>query len=173
MSIDPSVGAIIIGCLRAVGTIISAFLIERFGRKLLILGSSFLMTISLIAMGTYFFFQELDPVHVENFRYIPVLSLGIFIFFFSIGIGPISFVLQGELFSNQAKAFAAPIGQFFNFMLFFGLVLLFVALEQAIGNGGTFFMFAGFSAASIIFTAVYVKETKGKSLMEIQEMLSK
>lgn len=124
-------------------------------------------------MGTYFYFQELDPSHVENFRFIPILSLGIFIFFFSIGIGPISFVLQGELFSNQAKAFAAPIGQFFNFLLFFGIVLLFVALEQAIGNGGTFFMFAGFSAASIIFTAVFVKETKGKSLMEIQEMLSK
>lgn len=131
------------------------------------------MTLSLTSMGIYFHLLNENNFYITSLKFLPVLSLGIFIFFFSIGIGPIAFVFQGELFSSQAKAFAAPIGQFLNFVLFFVIVLAFVNLKEAIGDGPTFFMFAGFSATSILFTIVFVKETKGKSLIQIQEMLRK
>ena len=131
------------------------------------------MTLSLTSMGIYFQLLKAHHIYIESLSFLPVLSLGIFIFFFSIGIGPIAFVFQGELFSSQAKAFAAPIGQFLNFVLFFVIVIVFGELKDSIGDGPTFFMFAAFSAALILFTVIFVKETKGKSLIQIQEMLRK
>jgi hypothetical protein len=87
-------------------------------------------------------------------------------------MGPVSYILLGELFLQEAKAYVAPIGQVVNFLLTFVIGLTFPMLTEAIGIGPTFFMFSGFCALALIFTICVIPETKGKTMMEIQRILS-
>ena len=56
----------------------------------------------------------------------------------------------------------------FTWMLAFLVTLLFVPMKDTIGTAPTFWLFAGFLLAVMIFAIFYVPETKGKSLEEIQ-----
>jgi hypothetical protein len=87
-------------------------------------------------------------------------------------MGPVSYILLGELFLQEAKAYVAPIGQVVNFLLTFVIGLTFPMLTEAIGSGPTFFMFSGFCALALIFTIFFIPETKGKTMQEIQRILS-
>lgn len=88
-------------------------------------------------------------------------------------MGPVSYILLGELFLQEAKTFVAPIGQVVNFLLTFAIGLTFPMLTAAIGLGPTFFMFSGFCVLGLMFTIFMIPETKGKSMLEIQEILSR
>ena len=169
-SIPKNIATISLGVLKIVGTFVSLFIIERFGRKILLLVGAVMMTISLLVMALYFQFIE----HTESIRFIPMVAIGTFVFFFSIGLGPMAYVFLGELFSIRAKVLAAPLGQTVNFLMSFGIVKLVVVLrETSLGYAAVFYFFGGFAAVSILFMIFVVKETKGKSLIQIQEMLRK
>jgi MFS transporter, SP family, major inositol transporter len=86
-------------------------------------------------------------------------------------MGPVSYILLGELFSQEAKAYVAPIGQVVNFLLTFTIGLTFPMLTAAIGIGPTFFIFSGFCMLGLLFTIFIIPETKGKSMIEIQNIL--
>ena len=129
------------------------------------------MTLSLLALGLYFQLLNMDPNYVKSISFVPILSLGVFVTFFSIGIGPIAYVLHGEMFSSQAKIHAAALGHVINFFLSFILAIGFVKLRESIGDGPTFYLFGVISFLSVVFVIIFVQETKGKTLTEIQEML--
>ena len=91
--------------------------------------------------------------------------------FFAIGLGPISYILHGELFSNQAKTYAAPLGQIISFLSSFAITIAFVHMKKFLGEASTFYVIAIICEFAIIFIVMMVKETNGKTLQEIQEML--
>ena len=155
------------------GGLVSGVLLDKFGRKSLLTSGLFMMTISLLAIGIYFQLQNSETKNVENYRFVPVLALGTFVTFFSMGIGPISSVLQGEIFSDQAKIYVQNFGHIVNFSLAFTLAIGFIELRDGIGDAFTFYLFCIISFLGSIFTLFYVKETKEKTLTEIQEMLRK
>lgn len=169
-SIAKETATIILGLLKIIGSFLSLFIIDRFGRKILLLSGSVMMTISLLVMALYF--QFITQITTE-FGFVPMLAIGTFVLFFSIGLGPMAYVFLGELFSIQAKVFAAPLGQTLNFLLSFVIAKIVVVVEESLGYEWVFYLFAGFAAASIFFMIFVVKETKGKSLAQIQEMLRK
>lgn len=171
MTIDATLASIIVSILPIIGTIISGTLIERFGRKVLLLYGVFFMTFSLIALGIYFHLLEISSLYVIHLEYLPIISMGVFVTSFAIGLGPISYILHGELFSNQAKIYAAPLGQIISFLSSFSIAIIVIALKKILGEASTFYVFAVLCELSIIFIVMLVKETKGKTLQEIQEML--
>lgn len=171
LDIDPTLASILVSILPIFGTLISACLVERFGRKCLLLYGVFFMTISLISLGVYFQLLYISAHYVRNIGYLPILSVGVFVTFFAIGMGPISYILHGELFSNQAKPYAAPLGQIISFLSSFVIAILFVHMTEFLGEASTFYVIAVICELAIIFIVMMVKETKGKSLQEIQEML--
>lgn len=75
---DPSTGSIIIGVVQVLMTFASAALVERAGRKMLLLFSSTVMALCLAVLGVYFHFKE-AKYDVSNINYIPLLSLVLFI----------------------------------------------------------------------------------------------
>lgn len=171
INIDSKIATIIVGALPVLGVLMSGGLLEKFGRKVLLLVGLTAMTLSLLTLGIYFHLQNIDPTYVINIKFVPILSLGVFVTFFSIGIGPIAYVLHGEMFSSPAKVYAAAFGQVINFFLAFVLAIAFVKLRQTVGDGPTFYFFAVIAILSVLFVKMFVVETKGKTLMEIQEML--
>lgn len=171
IQLDAGIASIIVVSSQIVGTSFSAVLVDRFGRRAMLFVSTILMALSHISIGTYFKLK--DSGHsVNSLGWLPIVSLSIFEVAFGCGIGPVSYVLLGELFSPTAKKVIAPIGKSFNLFLAAVVGLIFPYLVQAIGSSATFFMFSGFSIFALLFTIFFVPETKGKSLVEIQDMLS-
>lgn len=129
------------------------------------------MILCLTTLGTFFFLLDFYPANIENLKWLPLASLSIYMIAFSLGIGPIPWLILGEIFSNELKPFAAPICGFINWFIGFLITFTYGSLSATIGIGQTFWMFALMNCFGIFFIVFFVPETKGKTLPEILLML--
>lgn len=87
-TLDPAVCTIIVGVVQVVMTVSSALLIEKAGRRILLLQSSIMMGLCLIVLGVFFFMKD-NGKDVSNLTILPLGSVVLFIICFSLGFGPI------------------------------------------------------------------------------------
>jgi MFS family permease len=160
------------GTVLLVACLASGFVVDRLGRKVLLLISSFFMTLSLIAIGVYFFLVENESDAADGLGWLPLTSLCIFLIAYSIGYGPLPWLLISEIYSKDYNALASPLNGAFSWILAFTITASFGSLSDGIGIGSTFMLFAGLSFVGIIFTYFVVIETKAKSMADIQRILS-
>lgn len=153
-------------------TFIATILVDRAGRKVLLLISATTMMIMLAALGAFFYIQDTDEETAKTIGWLPLTSLCIYIFAFSVGFAPVPWILASEVYSKEMSPIASPLSGAFSWGLAFVLTVTFNSVSEAIGIGQTFWIFAGFSALGGIFVLLMVPETKGKSMSEIQRMLS-
>ncbi|XP_058985056.1 facilitated trehalose transporter Tret1-2 homolog isoform X1 [Musca domestica] len=168
--IDANLSTIVVGIMQVIATFVSVMVVDKLGRRLLLLASASVMALSTIAMGVYFYMKE-NGDSVESLGWLPVCSLCVFIIMFSIGFGPVPWLMMGELFASDIKGVAGSIAGTSNWVLAFIVTKTFVNLKEALGSGPTFWLFAGITVVGAIFVFVFVPETKGKSLNEIQQEL--
>lgn len=145
---------------------------DKAGRKILLLVSIVTITLSLISLGAFFYIQDSDESMANNLSWLPLTSLCVFIIAYALGFGPVSWLMMSEVYSNEISAIASPITGAIKYFLAFVITLTFNSISNAIGIGQTFWVFAGFSVLGTIFVILVIPETKGKSLTEIQRMLS-
>lgn len=167
---DPAVCTIIVGVVQVVMTVASAMLIEKAGRRVLLLQSSVVMGLCLVALGVYFQLKE-GNTDVKNISFIPLGSVVLFIVSFSLGLGPIPWLIMGELFAPDVKGIASAIAVMFNWTLVFIITKTFGMMTNSWGTGPTFYFFAAFMAVGTIFVFLKVPETKGKTNAQIQQIL--
>jgi len=151
-------------------TFASAVLIEKAGRKLLLLQSSIVMGSCLITLGVYFKLKD-GGSDVSAIGWLPLAAVVLFIVSFSLGYGPIPWLIMGELFAPDVKGLASAIAVMFNWTLVFIVTQTFGPLNASIGSAATFWLFSGFMVLATLFVAIKVPETKGKSNAEIQAIL--
>lgn len=114
-----------------------------------------------------------DPASVQHLGWLPLASLSVYITCFSLGFGPVPWLMLGEIFSNDLKPFAGPICGSFNWFAVFVITSFFGSVSASIGIGETFWLFAVINVSGIFFIVFSVPETKNRTLAEIQEMLGK
>lgn len=170
-TLSASVSAIIVGVMQVIFTVVSSLLIDKAGRRILLLVSCITMGICLIVLGVYFKLQ-FDKTDVSNIGWLPLLSLVIFIVAFSIGFGPIPWMMMGELFSSECKGIASGIAVMLNWILVFVVTKIFPTMIATIHSHNTFWVFAGFMGGALIFTYFVIPETKGKTNAQIQAELA-
>lgn len=142
---------------------------DRWGRRVLVLSSTAVSTICMLVLGIHaFYIGRFDGM---GFDTIPLISICVFIAFYAIGLGPIPFLMMSELFPNHIKGFAISTAGALNWTAAFTITATFVPLTQAIGDGATYWMFAGIGAIGTVFIYFVVPETKGRTLYEIQILL--
>ncbi|XP_068618807.1 facilitated trehalose transporter Tret1 isoform X3 [Battus philenor] len=173
-AIPSAIATIIIGVIQVVATFISSLVVDRLGRRVLLLFSALVMCVCSTALGVFFFMQDFhgaDSSIVEAISWLPLLSLSLFIVAFSLGFGPIPWMMAGELCLIDIKAFVGSTAGTFNWLLSFTVTSTFNSLNRAIGQGQVFCMFAGIMLLGFVFIFFVIPETKGKSVDEIQIML--
>ncbi|KAH8334852.1 hypothetical protein KR074_003327 [Drosophila pseudoananassae] len=163
---------ILIGIMQVVATLVSTMVVDKLGRRILLLASGSAMAVATTAIGVYFYLQSQDPDQVSNLGWLPVASLCIFIIMFSMGYGPVPWLMMGELFATDIKGFAGSLAGTSNWLLAFVVTKTFDDLNNGLGIGGTFWLFAGLTVLGVFFVFFAVPETKGKSLNEIQQELA-
>lgn len=169
-SLDPAISTIIIGVVQVVSTILAALLVERAGRKVLLLQSSIVMSLCLTALGTYFHLKK-NGHDVSALGLIPLVSLMLFIVSFSLGYGPIPWMMMGELLGADVKSIATSITVLYNWISVFIVTQSFAAMNNTFGDDVTFWCFAVIMAIGTIFGLKFLFETKGKSNAEIMMIL--
>lgn len=169
--IDENLSTIVVGVMQVIATFVSVMVVDKLGRRLLLLASAIVMAFSTVAMGAYFYMKDNDNQSVTNLGWLPVSALCVFIIMFSIGFGPVPWLMMGELFASDVKGVAGSIAGTSNWVLAFIVTKTFVNMKEALGSGQTFWLFAGITVVGAIFVFLLVPETKGKSLNEIQKIL--
>lgn len=168
---DPFVATAFLGFIQLLAIMSSALFVDRFGRKILMILSNFVMIFGLVGLGIFFYFKENSSA--EGFEYLTLVFICVFLIGFSFGVGSVTFVLVGELFSLNAKKVISPIAQGVSFIMSFIVATFFPPIADLIGIYSAFFIFAIFCFLSAIYLIIFLPETKGKSLYEIQKILTK
>nr|XP_034191745.1 facilitated trehalose transporter Tret1-like [Osmia lignaria]XP_034191746.1 facilitated trehalose transporter Tret1-like [Osmia lignaria] len=168
---DNSYSIIIIGIIQVLAVFIGTLIVDRLGRRILLMASAIFMCLTTLALGVYFYLTEIR-VDVSAIQWLPLISICIFIVMFSIGFGPIPWMMMGEIFAPEVKGVAASSACVLNWLLAFIVTKFFDDLKQVMNMGPTFWLFSVVSAIGTLFVYILVPETKGKSLVEIQRELN-
>lgn len=146
---------------------ISATIFDKFGRKILLIISGSVMAMCTILLGTYFHMMSKDEHSVENMSWLPLFSLILFIIMFSMGYGPMPWLMMGEIFDPSFKSIACGINATTNWTLAFIVTKAYGPLKDAIGVGPVFWIFSALTILGLLFVIFAVPETKGKTLDQI------
>ncbi|XP_023167316.2 facilitated trehalose transporter Tret1-2 homolog [Drosophila hydei] len=171
-SLSGRVCTILIGATQVVMTLVAVAIIDKAGRRILLLISAFLMAITTCLMGVYFQMRDSDEESVASLGWLPITSILLFIIFFSIGFGPGPWLVMAELFSEDVKSVAGSIAGTSNWFSAFLVTKLFPLLKNGIGSGPTFWIFCGIAVLGFVYVLICVPETKGKTITEIQLILA-
>lgn len=171
VEIDSNIATIIVGVMQVLATFTSSLVVDRAGRRILLLMSSGTMALCTILLGVFFYMKEQDAESVKSIGFLPIVAMCVFIVMFSLGFGPIPWMMIGELFAPDVKGVASSMAGAFNWILAFVVTKTFVNIKDAMGTGPTFFLFSGLSLLGLVFVFFAVPETKGLSLINIQRML--
>ncbi len=156
---------IAIGGTNLVFTLVAMLLIDRFGRKPLIVVGSLGMTLMLAGLSAVFFMGETTGVLVL------VFILG-YIAFFAASLGPALWVVTTELFPNRLRSKGMSIAIVALWIACTIVTIAFPIMLEQLSGGFTFLIFALICLANLIYVWKYVPETKGKTLEELEKDLA-
>uniref|UniRef100_A0A8C8R5L0 Solute carrier family 2, facilitated glucose transporter member 8 n=1 Tax=Pelusios castaneus TaxID=367368 RepID=A0A8C8R5L0_9SAUR len=180
---DSRMASVVVGSIQVFFTAVAALTIDKTGRKVLLSISGFIMAISTAAFGLYckMIFPSpsnsshpdllTTPVSVgseNNLAWLAVASLGLFITGFALGWGPIPWLVMSEIFPLKARGISSAACVLTNWFMAFLITKEFHDLTGFLTSYGTFWLFSAFCILNIIFTVLYVPETKGRTLEEIE-----
>lgn len=157
---------VIVGAVNFLSTIVALWIIDKVGRKALLMFSAAAMALSEIALGIAFL------VHPAPAN----LILCIILFCaasFAVGLGPGVWVVIAELFPTRIRGRAMSIATVSLWVACVALTATFLSLVTAIGTSGAFWLYSSMCITMFLFVWRVVPETKGKTLEEIEEMWRK
>ncbi|KAF5279759.1 hypothetical protein FQA39_LY05449 [Lamprigera yunnana] len=170
--IDPKIATICVGAFQVIATFVSSLIVDKLGRRMLLISSDFMMAFSTIGLGLFFTFKDRHIISndiLNMLGLLPVVALCVFVIMFSIGLGPIPWIITGEMCSPDLKSFVISCAATFNWFLAFLVTKFYFKLELFVGNDVMFYIFSLISFVGTIFCYIFVPETKGKSVQQVQE----
>lgn len=167
---DSKVAAIIFSVLMFLAAAVASIFIDHYGRKILLISSSILTSISLFTLAVYFNLQYAG-YDVLNVSWIPIASVMVYAVVFKFGLGMVPIVLTAEIFPTKVKAMGMTIADATYVICGVVTISLFQYLLKMYGMHVPFYLFAALCFTTAIFSHFYIPETKGKSLEEIQMIL--
>ena len=154
-----------VGLVNVIMTIVSIPLVDRVGRRPLLLSSLTGMLLSLVLLAIGF------ALGGPALKWIGVFSLVVYIASFAIGLGPVFWLLISEIFPLNIRGQAASIATTANWLSNFFVSLTFLSLLNGLGNVWTFLVYAVLSAGGLWYCFALVPETKGVPLERIERNL--
>ena len=159
------IATLAVGIANCLMTLIAIWLVDKVGRRILLLIGVLGMAICLAKL--------IFIVHVGGHHLLAVASVVGYVSFFALSLGPIMWVVLSEIFPLKIRGFAMGVSLFANWLFNYLVSLTFLFLIQSWGIGGTFALYMGLSLLCFLFIFFYIPETKGKSLEEIEQMLTR
>ncbi|XP_037437139.1 sugar transporter ERD6-like 4 isoform X2 [Triticum dicoccoides] len=159
-----------LGAIMVLATGITTWLLDRAGRRILLIISSAGMTLSLLAVAVIFFLKDNVPQDSDMYYILSMVSLLAIVacvITFSFGMGAIPWVIMSEILPVSIKSLAGSFATLANWLTSFGITMT-ANLLLSWSAGGTFVCYTLVSAFTLVFIVLWVPETKGRTLEEIQ-----
>lgn len=151
---------ILIGGINLVFTLIAMQLVDRLGRKKLMLAGAGIMALLLLLIAYAF-------EHALFSGYLLSIAVLAFIATYAATLAPVTWVLIAEIFPTKVRELAISVSSTMLWIACFGLTYAFPVLIDRFSASQTFLLFAGICSLNFIFLWFFVKETKGKPLDEL------
>ena len=152
-------------------TIVAIALVEKVGRRRLLLIGSAGMTLSLATLAVLFATADVvdgAPVLGPTAGPLALVAANLFVVFFGVSWGPMMWVLLGEMFPNRIRGAALAVAGFVQWIANWLVTVTFPALA-AFSLGVAYGLYAFFGLVSLIFTIKMVRETTGIELEDMQD----
>jgi MFS family permease len=140
-------------------------LLDRAGRRTLLMIGVSGMTVSLFTLGAAFIGGGGSTLA----SVVAIVSLMTYVASFAISLGPIFWLLNAEIYPLAVRSKAAGLGTMANWTFNFIVSLTFLLLIEAAGRSGAFWIYGGIGILTLWFCWKFVPETKGKRLEDIQD----
>jgi len=150
----------VIGIVNVLITIVSIALVDRLGRRFLLLLGTAGMAIALGLVGAAF--------HQQSAGVVVFYEMLAYIVFFGIGLGPVVWLLISEIYPTKIRGKAMSLATLSVWGANWVVAVTFLSLIRGAGPAGTFWIFAGICVLSFVFCLAFVPETKGKTLEAIE-----
>merc|ERR1711981_619717 len=161
--------AIGVGVIKLIGSILFIPAIKYCTRKFLLCISSTVMAIALAILGLAMYSHDgpdLIPNELPN--WLPLACVTLYMAMDPLGLSSIPFVYMAEFYSGEMRSLLSGITIGLSNLELFVVVKTFPMLSTKYGDGATFWLYSGFCLAAVIFTLIFIPETKGKSLEETE-----
>ncbi|XVF44925.1 hypothetical protein PTKIN_Ptkin02bG0162200 [Pterospermum kingtungense] len=170
---DKLLATIAVGFVKTIFILVATFLLDRIGRRPLLLSSVGGMIASLATLGL-----SLTIINHSDEKLVWAIGLCItmvlaYVASFSIGLGPITWVYSSEIFPLRLRAQGVSLGVAVNRVTSGVISMTFISLYKAISIGGAFFLFGGIATVAFIFFYTCMPETQGKTLEEMDGLFGK
>lgn len=174
-----------VGAVKLLATLFTVWRVDNYGRRFLLFVGISMMCVALAITATSFIFRECDdpaismedckPENVvlpRGWALCSVAGLMLYVSGYQVGFGPIAWLMISEVFPLKVRGAAMSIAAIVNFSFNILMTLTQQVLQDALTPAGVFFGYLGLSIVSLFFVKFVVPETKGKTLEEIETMLS-
>jgi sugar porter (SP) family MFS transporter len=151
---------VVVGAVNLIGTIVALSVVDRLGRRPLLLATFSGMAASLVLLAL--------SIH---FHFAAVLSLFFVLAYvacFAVGVGPTVWIVMAEIFPTKVRGRAMSLATISLWLACLLITSTFLTLVKALSISGAFLLYAGLSVAAAVFVAWGVPETKQRSLEEIE-----
>jgi sugar porter (SP) family MFS transporter len=172
LSDDAQLGATVaVGFTKTLFILVATVFLDRVGRRPLLLSSVGGMIASLASLGLGLtVINQHGDEKIEWAVALSIASVLFYVAFFSIGLGPITWVYTSEIFPLRLRAQGSAIAVAVNRVTSGILTMTFISLYKAITIGGSFFLYGGIAAAAFVFFYTCLPETRGKTLEETSKL---
>jgi len=177
-----TVASLAVGGVQVIATFVGFLLTDVLGRRILLIVGGVIMTLSMISMGTYGYLTNEPYCNpdapnnvnftsgcVEHLQPLAIASIMFYIIGFSIGWGALPWVLSSEIIPMRVRGVGMGMATFTNYACAAVVTGAFENYQNTVRPWGTFWSFGVMCLLSIVFVTVFIPETKGKSLEDIEK----
>ena len=154
------ISTVILGCTNLLATFGAIALVDRLGRKALLVAGVSLQVLALLTVGTLY--------HIQGSPVLLLASIILFLIGFAGSTGAVTWVIISEIFPTRLRGQAMGMAVLFIWAADYVVTQTFPMLTEGIGPANTFFSYAGCAFVGLVFTILAVPETKGRTLEEIE-----
>lgn len=164
VEMDAFTCTVLVGVIRVIFTIIASLLLDRLGRRPLIIATTVVCSLSAVFCGV---FTLINVTGVLS--WVPLASVLVFVASYGLGIGPIPWGLLGEMIPTPVRSVGGSICMLSYSSVVFVVSYIFPILKTSIGLGYVFLLFAASLFILAVILSLWFPETRGKSLNELQD----
>ncbi|KAF2357929.1 Sugar/inositol transporter [Trinorchestia longiramus] len=173
-NMSASVSSIVVSVVQTLATLLAYFFVDTMGRKLLLIISAIFMGVGHGLVGLFFYLLEIEEVWTQqHLEWLPLLAVVIFQLAFSIGYGPVPWIMMGEMFPDNVRETASSLATVTNWTASFFVIFSFEPLQASLPTYWFYWLFTCLCILATIFSAMVVVETKGKTIEEIGTIFAK
>nr|GMC83389.1 polyol transporter 5-like [Ipomoea batatas]GMC85395.1 polyol transporter 5-like [Ipomoea batatas] len=159
-----------VGFVKTLFILIATFTLDRFGRRKLLLSSVGGMIASMLLLAIALTIIDHSAHKVPWAVALSIAMVLAYVAFFSIGMGPITWVYSSEIFPLRLRATGCSMGVAANRVTSGVVSMTFLSLYKAMTIGGAFFLYTGIAVVAFIFFYTLMPETRGKTLEEMETL---